>query len=263
GPRAPSLLAHAPRRAGRCKGLRRNSADPSPWLPIVAAAGARSAQPRRGGAVVAALLPDGEALDDDHAAAVAASTEPKLIAPREAFREKDCVLERDRGRGDHGGVGLERGAERVSACDVRKGGAGGRGGLRRHQPREGEKARQDGGFLLDPQRAGEVGGLVGRLAAMAGNITGGASEIGPIELADAIVTEARPDADRLGARLVCQKTQRQLQALPIALVAVFRDAHGRFPRRLCDSAGGETPRAYCWEIFPKTQPVHFGQKSPN
>ena len=49
--------------------------------------------PRRGRTVLAALLPDGEALDDEHAAAFAAPTEPKLIAPRQALREEDRVLE--------------------------------------------------------------------------------------------------------------------------------------------------------------------------
>ena len=44
-------------------------------------------------AVLAALLPDGEALDDDHAAAFAAPAEAKLIAPRQALRQEDRVLE--------------------------------------------------------------------------------------------------------------------------------------------------------------------------
>ena len=44
-------------------------------------------------AVLAALLPDGKALDDDHAAAFAAPAEPQLIAPRQALRQEDRVLE--------------------------------------------------------------------------------------------------------------------------------------------------------------------------
>ena len=44
-------------------------------------------------AVLAALVPDGKALDDDHAAAFAAPAEPKLIAPRQALRQEDRVLE--------------------------------------------------------------------------------------------------------------------------------------------------------------------------
>jgi len=49
--------------------------------------------PLRRGAVLAALVPDGKALDDDHAAAFAAPAEPKLIAPRQALRQEDRVLE--------------------------------------------------------------------------------------------------------------------------------------------------------------------------
>jgi len=99
----------------------------------------------------AALLPDREALHDDHAPAVAASGEPELISPRQAFREEDRVLERDQWGKDQGGVGLERGAERIATGKVRKGGAGRRRGLWRHQPRKRKKARQNGGFLLDPE----------------------------------------------------------------------------------------------------------------
>src|SRR5581483_5491453 len=203
--------------------------SPGVWLNCRGERSEGSAALPRGRAVMAALLPDGEALDDDEAAAIAAPAEAQLVAARQACCEKDRILERDRGRWNHGGVGLERSAERVAADDVGECGTGGGRRLCRHQAREREKARQHGGFLLDPQRACEVGGLVRRLAAMTGNITGGAAEIGPIDLADAVIAEPGPDADGLRARLVSQETQRQLEALPIAIVPIFRDAHGRFP----------------------------------
>jgi len=52
-----------------------------------------SVRPLRRRAVLAALLPDGEALDHDHAAAFAAPTDAQLIAPRQALRQEDRVLE--------------------------------------------------------------------------------------------------------------------------------------------------------------------------
>jgi hypothetical protein len=75
--------------------------------------------------VLASLVPDGEALDDDEPAALAAPAEPQLIAPRQALREEHGVFERDHGRGDQGGIRLERGAERIAAADIRQRRGGG------------------------------------------------------------------------------------------------------------------------------------------
>ena len=47
----------------------------------------------RGRAVLATPLPDREALDDEHAAALAAPTEAQLIASRQTVREEDGVFE--------------------------------------------------------------------------------------------------------------------------------------------------------------------------
>ena len=129
-----------------------------------------------------AALPNREALDGEQAAALAAPAQAKLIAPRQAFREEAPVLQGDAGRRDDGGVGLVGAAEHMTPGGVRKGGRGRRRPLLGHQAGERKIARQKRGFLLDPHRSGEVGGLVGRLAAVTGNITGGGAQIRPIEL---------------------------------------------------------------------------------
>src|SRR6185437_4004608 len=185
-----SAGSHLTSNAGRS--LSRSDARAQPifgWVHCRTAVGPTSpvSVAARGRAVLATPLPYRKALHDYDAGAIAAPPQPELITPRQTAGKEDCVLERDRGRGSHDAVGLERGAQRMAAGDVRKGGAGGRGGFRRYQPCERKKARQNGRFLLHLERAHEVGGLVRRLAAVTRNITGGAAEIGPIELADAVV----------------------------------------------------------------------------
>jgi hypothetical protein len=51
------------------------------------------------------------------------------------------------------------------------------------------------------------------------------AEVGTVELADAVVGQPGPGADRLRARLVAQEAQRQLHLQPLALIAIVRDAH--------------------------------------
>src|SRR5579872_2302358 len=97
---------------------------------------------------------------------------------------------------------------------------------------------------------------------MAGSITGGAPQIRSIELADTVVAEPGPGTDRLRARLVCQETKRQIQPLPVAVVAVFRDAHGRFPLPSM-SCRGEIPDPLLLGNISQNTTGPFWAKKPN
>src|SRR4029453_16930442 len=79
--------------------------------------------------------------------------------------------------------------------------------------------------LLDPRRADEEARLPGRLAAMTRDPARRHGEIRAIELADAIVREAGPFANGVRARFGTHETQGQVEAQPIARVAIVRDAH--------------------------------------
>src|ERR1700689_626113 len=70
-----------------------------------------------------------------------------------------------------------------------------------------------------------------------------------IQLTDAIVREAGPGADGLGARLVAQEAQRQLHARPLAAVTIVADAHGERPSKFL-------PRPF-WCKPAKTQSINL------
>jgi len=56
---------------------------------------------------------------------------------------------------------------------------------------------------------------------MAGDVAGGVvGDIRAVELADAIVGEARPGADGARARLVVDEAQRQVDSLAVAAVTI-------------------------------------------
>src|SRR5438105_2143197 len=83
-----------------------------------------------------------------------------------------------------------------------------------------QHAREHRGLLLHAQRAREIGDLVRRLAAMSRQVAPRVAHVGAVELTDAVVREPGPGADGLGARLVAQEAQRELQRPALAPVAI-------------------------------------------
>ena len=62
-------------------------------------------------------------------------------------------------------------------------------------------------------------------AAVARDELTAATYVIPVEIPDAIVTQARPCSDGLSACLVAQESEREVQAQSFAAIAVFRYSH--------------------------------------
>jgi hypothetical protein len=89
-----------------------------------------------------------------------------------------------------------------------------------------EQRREARGFAANDGIAHEEGALPGALAAVPADVaTARIGDIGPVELADPVVREPRPAADRARARLVADEPQGEVQPQPVARVSVVGDAH--------------------------------------
>ncbi|HEY6271339.1 MAG TPA: hypothetical protein VIX19_05020 [Terriglobales bacterium] len=76
--------------------------------------------------------------------------------------------------------------------------------------------------------AEEKRGLTRRLASMPEHALRIVVEhVAAVQLADAIIAQARPLADGERARFVANQTQRKIQALPVPRVAIIRHSHVR------------------------------------
>jgi len=79
-------------------------------------------------------------------------------------------------------------------------------------------------------------------------------DVGPIEFADAVVAEPRPVTDRVGARLVPDESQGELETQTVALVALIGDMH----------EGGPSKNVFPWKISQNKRcvPSWFGRPFP-
>src|SRR5882762_1048275 len=169
------------------------------------------------------------ALDDHEAAAVGATAEPQLVSTGKSHRKKDRVLERDlRGRNQRP-IDLERLAQQLASRHAGQPLTRLRRRTYRHDAEQGQQAREHRRLLLHAQRAGEIGDLLRRLAAVTRHVARRIAHVGAVQLANAVVAEPGPRANGLRARLVAQKAQSKLEAQPLAAVAIVRDAHGAVP----------------------------------
>lgn len=211
---------------------------------------------------MAAYRAQRETLGHDEAAAFAATIEPQLISSGERGREEDRVLEGDLRSREQLPESLEGLAEKLAAPEPGKrhasrwhcAGRRGRRCARRHDAEQCQHAREHGTLVLKPCGPREIGDLVWRLAPMARQVASRMIHVGPVELANAIIGEARPGADGPSAGLVAQEAQRQLHARALLAVAIVGDAHGSL-RLLLVHRGGIG--AILGKIHQKTQLVNL------
>ena len=170
-----------------------------------------------------------------HAAADRAACNADLIAPRQREQQKPGVLERDARRRMHFLIGLVGAAQQragfqrahvIARLDAARAGA--------HQAVHQEQAGELRRVEIELRVAEEERRLPRRLAAVAGDIAHIAvQDIASIQLADAIVAQARPLADRVSAGFVADQPQRKIKFLPVSRVSIVGHPHGDLP--VCNS----------------------------
>src|SRR4029077_12932383 len=119
--------------------------------------------------------------------ALGAPADPQLLAAAERAGEEHRVFEGDERRGTRQAVGLEGPAQQPAAREYGERARGWRLGRARYHPEQPQGGRERHGFLLQAQRAAEVGELVWRLAPMPRHLALRVAEVGTVELADAVV----------------------------------------------------------------------------
>jgi len=162
---------------------------------------------------------------DSEVVAALAVVEADLVLLLERAKQVACVLEGDLRALVEAQESLVSFAERLAEAQLldRAGRCG------RLAPEKAEDAKEGGesrGFAPDAGIPHEERALARALAAMPPHVAAGAvGDVRPIELADAVVGEAGPAADRARARLVPDQAQGQVEPQAIARVSVVGNAN--------------------------------------
>jgi len=96
------------------------------------------------------------------------------------------------------------------------------------QPELAEERGERRGLQPEFRVAQEVRSLPRRLAPVTADLpVAGVGDVAAVQLADPVVAESRPVADRAGTGLVADEAQGEVEPQPVAGVSVVGDTHGQ------------------------------------
>jgi hypothetical protein len=176
-----------------------------------------------------------DAIGEQRQAAVTTARETQLAPRVQCSGEQDCVLEADFPRGQQCAVGLVRVADQIArqrlaaALFVSTRGRSRGRCKRRYGADRGEQRRQSRGVTRGAAGAQKDTRALRRFAAVAAHRRAPFAQVAAVQLADAVIAETGPAADRAGACFEANEPDREIHALGVAGVAVVGDAHGGFP----------------------------------